>query len=300
MGTARRTSRRARSAGRDAAGAARARGARAGVVEARARAGGGAGLHRGGGRLLRGVDAAFGALRGRVPRLLGPAGGLPDRGRTPTVAAERAEPGKVTPEQTADEFLAGSRVEWIEPPRPRAGRSTRHARGDARREALAPRGEGHPVRLQGADRFEKWVAVLQERVPYEEPIVLPMGEGLNVVRSEGELAVRCDCGHEFARRRATGRWRRRSTCATTPRSCSRSTRRWPTATPGGWSCASSTAPPAPASSRPRPCRRGIRGARVPARHRGLLPRLAGPRGAVGRRDHGPCRRDPLRAPPVCG
>ena len=66
---------------RDAAGAARAGGAGARVVGAGARAGRGAGLHRGGEGLLRGVDAALGALRGRVPRLLGPAGGLPDRGR---------------------------------------------------------------------------------------------------------------------------------------------------------------------------------------------------------------------------
>ena len=51
------------------------------------------------------------------------------------------------------------------------------------------------------DRFDKWVAVLQERVPYDEPIVLPLGEGLNVVRrrSDGELVVRCDCGHDFCR-----------------------------------------------------------------------------------------------------
>jgi acetone carboxylase gamma subunit len=47
------------------------------------------------------------------------------------------------------------------------------------------------------DRFDKWVAVLQERVPYEDPIVLPCGEGLNVVRSGSELVIRCDCGHDF-------------------------------------------------------------------------------------------------------
>jgi acetone carboxylase gamma subunit len=49
------------------------------------------------------------------------------------------------------------------------------------------------------DRFDKWVSVLQERVPYSEPIVLPCGEGLNVVRrgSDRELVIRCDCGHDF-------------------------------------------------------------------------------------------------------
>ena len=35
------------------------------------------------------------------------------------------------------------------------------------------------------DRFEKWLAVLQERVSYDDPIVLPMGEGLNAVEKPG-------------------------------------------------------------------------------------------------------------------
>ncbi len=49
------------------------------------------------------------------------------------------------------------------------------------------------------DRFEKWLSVLQQRVPYEDPIVLPAGEGLNIVRrrADGELVYRCDCGHDF-------------------------------------------------------------------------------------------------------
>ena len=53
--------------------------------------------------------------------------------------------------------------------------------------------------LADLERFEKWLAVLSDRVPYDEEIVLPMGEGLNVVRSAstGELVVRCDCGHDF-------------------------------------------------------------------------------------------------------
>jgi acetone carboxylase gamma subunit len=47
------------------------------------------------------------------------------------------------------------------------------------------------------DRFDKWIDVLQERVSYDDKIVLPLGEGLNVVRSDGELMICCDCGHEF-------------------------------------------------------------------------------------------------------
>jgi acetone carboxylase gamma subunit len=57
------------------------------------------------------------------------------------------------------------------------------------------------------DRFDKWVAVLQERVPYHDPIVLPCGEGLNIVRrkGDGELVIRCDCGHDFCSH--TGNWK---------------------------------------------------------------------------------------------
>ena len=35
------------------------------------------------------------------------------------------------------------------------------------------------------DRFEKWLSVLQERASYDDPIVLPMGEGLNAVSKPG-------------------------------------------------------------------------------------------------------------------
>jgi acetone carboxylase, gamma subunit len=68
-----------------------------------------------------------------------------------------------------------------------------------------------------ADRFEKYVAILQDRVRWKEPIVLPFGEHLYIVRSGGKppnrpaegpkaqdepaagptYVVKCDCGHEF-------------------------------------------------------------------------------------------------------
>jgi acetone carboxylase, gamma subunit len=65
------------------------------------------------------------------------------------------------------------------------------------------------------DRFEKYVAVLQERVEWDEQIILPFGEHLYVVkkmqsaagrlstaatpdqRSGGAFVIKCDCGHEF-------------------------------------------------------------------------------------------------------
>jgi acetone carboxylase gamma subunit len=134
---------------------------------------------------------------------------------TPTVSAERAEPGKVTPEQVADEFLASSRVEAVEPPRAGGGTLERETLAAMLDEKLSRR-EIKTIQsgYKDPDRFEKWVAVLQERVPYDDPIVLPMGEGLNAVRrtsnpaapgggaeeaagSGSGLVVRCDCGHDF-------------------------------------------------------------------------------------------------------
>jgi len=51
------------------------------------------------------------------------------------------------------------------------------------------------------DRFDKYVEILQERVPWKEKIVLPIGEHLYIVKKEGQdradYIVKCDCGHEF-------------------------------------------------------------------------------------------------------
>ena len=47
------------------------------------------------------------------------------------------------------------------------------------------------------DRFEKYVEILQERVPWPEKILMPMGEHLNVVQKGEDRIVKCDCGHEF-------------------------------------------------------------------------------------------------------
>jgi acetone carboxylase gamma subunit len=74
------------------------------------------------------------------------------------------------------------------------------------------------------DRFEKYLEILQERVDWEDQIVLPFGEHLYIVRPSGAKApdgseegqgkppdgsaegptyvVKCDCGHEFCDYRA--------------------------------------------------------------------------------------------------
>lgn len=52
-----------------------------------------------------------------------------------------------------------------------------------------------------ADRFEKYLDILQEKVKWPERIVVPLGEHLYVVRKiiqeKTELTVKCDCGFEF-------------------------------------------------------------------------------------------------------
>jgi len=51
------------------------------------------------------------------------------------------------------------------------------------------------------DRFDRCIEILQERVPWPERILMPLGEHLYVVDKSGERIVKCDCGHEF------GDWR---------------------------------------------------------------------------------------------
>ena len=48
------------------------------------------------------------------------------------------------------------------------------------------------------DRFERVLEIMQERVPWPEKIMVPLGEHLYVVENmNGERIVKCDCGHEF-------------------------------------------------------------------------------------------------------
>lgn len=48
------------------------------------------------------------------------------------------------------------------------------------------------------DRFEKILEVEQERLGWEEPILICLQESLYVVETQdGKRIVRCECGHEF-------------------------------------------------------------------------------------------------------
>jgi acetone carboxylase, gamma subunit len=74
-----------------------------------------------------------------------------------------------------------------------------------------PRGQVRAIQsgYKDTDRFDKYVAILQERVQWDDPIVLPFGEHLYVVRkkpsgakvpdgsAESSYVIKCDCGHEF-------------------------------------------------------------------------------------------------------
>lgn len=49
-----------------------------------------------------------------------------------------------------------------------------------------------------AERIETYIGILQERVPWDDPIILPLGLHLYIVHKEtGKRIVKCDCGHEF-------------------------------------------------------------------------------------------------------
>ena len=48
------------------------------------------------------------------------------------------------------------------------------------------------------DRFWKFLEYCQERVPWKEPILLPIQPHLFVVQKpDGQKVTKCDCGHEF-------------------------------------------------------------------------------------------------------
>lgn len=51
--------------------------------------------------------------------------------------------------------------------------------------------------FKDADRFEKYIAILQDRMSWREPILLPIGEHLYIVQKGTERIVKCDCGHEY-------------------------------------------------------------------------------------------------------
>jgi N-methylhydantoinase B/acetone carboxylase alpha subunit len=123
---------------------------------------------------------------------------------TPTVAVARAAPGKVTPEESVEAFLAASEVFLPEGhvSVPVTTDMTKETLADLLDEKLSRRAvKDIQSGIKDPDRFDLWVELLQERVAYDDPIVLPYGEGLNIVRrrGDGELVVRTDAGADLCR-----------------------------------------------------------------------------------------------------
>ena len=53
-------------------------------------------------------------------------------------------------------------------------------------------------REKDADRFDQMLAILQDRVPWKDPIILPLTDKLYIVRKAAPpYVVKCRCGHEF-------------------------------------------------------------------------------------------------------
>jgi acetone carboxylase gamma subunit len=48
-----------------------------------------------------------------------------------------------------------------------------------------------------ADRFEKWVQILQSRVDWSERILLPLTPNLYIVQKGSDRIVKCRCGQEY-------------------------------------------------------------------------------------------------------
>ena len=47
------------------------------------------------------------------------------------------------------------------------------------------------------DRFFKYVAALQDRVAWKDPILLPISDHLFICESDEGRITRCECGHSF-------------------------------------------------------------------------------------------------------
>jgi acetone carboxylase gamma subunit len=123
---------------------------------------------------------------------------------TPTVMVPRAVPGKTTPEESTAAFLAASEVYLPEGGQvavPVTTEVTEETLADLLDEKLSRRAvKDIQSSIKDPDRFDKWVSLLQARVDYDDPIVLPYGEGMNIVRTtDGELTIRTDAGADLCR-----------------------------------------------------------------------------------------------------
>jgi N-methylhydantoinase B len=123
---------------------------------------------------------------------------------TPTVPVPVSELGKVTPAAANAEYLAASRVYRPDGDADQVdGVSvSTELLGDLVDEKLSRRAiKDLQSGFKDAGRFDTWLKVLQARVAYSDTIVLPLGEGLNVIKrhSDGEYIIRTDAGADLGR-----------------------------------------------------------------------------------------------------
>ena len=52
------------------------------------------------------------------------------------------------------------------------------------------------------NRFDKYVEIMQSRVDFNDPILLPLTPNLFIVNEGGNRVVKCKCGHGFGDYRA--------------------------------------------------------------------------------------------------
>jgi acetone carboxylase gamma subunit len=67
-------------------------------------------------------------------------------------------------------------------------------------EGRLSKGDLHTIRqaAKDPDRFDKYMSILQKRVPWRERILMRVGDHLFIVAKEnGDIVTKCECGHEF-------------------------------------------------------------------------------------------------------
>ena len=47
------------------------------------------------------------------------------------------------------------------------------------------------------DRFDKYIEILQEKMPWKEKILLPLTDELYIIEKGEDRLVKCSCGYEF-------------------------------------------------------------------------------------------------------
>jgi N-methylhydantoinase B/acetone carboxylase alpha subunit len=124
---------------------------------------------------------------------------------TPTVAATASRPGKVSPAASAARYLAEAKAFVPDDGDVSAAEGTT-VTADVLGDMLDGKLSRRAVKevqsgFKDTGRFDQWIAVLQARVAWEDPILLPVGEGLNVVRraTDGEYVIRTDAGADLCR-----------------------------------------------------------------------------------------------------